>query len=150
MACKSGSISLVYDVNGKPTGEFDLHCDGGCTEKNERCDWVEHFHYKGKVSVSAVFCHCTRLYDNGKLERVTPLDPPGKLTRCEESAGMLWITKDSVCEMEPHCFGGCNDEDRECRLKQPPKEEWKTIEGGPYPRRVRIVTWECSCELKEK
>ncbi|HTD24483.1 MAG TPA: hypothetical protein VK738_17630 [Terriglobales bacterium] len=152
MACKSGTISLVYDVNGKPTGEFDLHCANGCTERNEKCDWVEHFHYKSPslVGVSAVFCHCTRIYEGGKVEHVTSGNPPGRLTRCDESAGMLWITEGDVCKMVPHCFGGCDDDDYECKVKEPPQEEWKTIEGGPFPRRVRVVTWECACQLKQK
>ena len=149
MACKSGTISLVYDVNGKPTGEFDLHCANGCTEKNEVCDWVEHFQYNGRTSVSAVFCHCTRVYDGGKVEHVTSGHPPGKLTRCDESAGMLWITRDDICTMEPHCFGGCDEEDRECTLSEP-KDEWKTIEGKPFARRVRVRTWQCTCQLKSK
>jgi hypothetical protein len=146
MACVSESVSLYFDVNGKPTGEFKIKCSGDCTG-TEKCDWVRHPRYKDDPDVSAIFCHCTAVRD-GVVDHWTPLGPPGHRTRCEDSIGIVCTVKGDTCELKPTCFGSCDDDGFECKPDDP-KSEWITIETpGGGGRMVRVETYKCVCKHK--
>lgn len=150
MPCASTSVSLVYDIHGRQTGEFEFTCEGSCEEAGHRCDWVEYVDVRNRIS--KYYCGCARDLGEGRLNRYTTVPPPGRLTRCEKNIVLIATTRkegdEEICVLEPHCAGGCDDEDRECVLKTL-KEEWQTIdEPGKRPRRVKIKSYACECRFR--
>ena len=152
MPCTTTSVSLIYDIHGDQTGEFEFECGGKCEEHEgpkKRCDWAQYFSHDPEEPI-VICCACVSVFDGGKVERITQSKPAGKLTHCEDSIALRVKTSkkgdQEVRELEPFCRGGCDDAKFTCTREV--KEDWQILEEpGRRPRMVQVKKYTCVCKI---
>jgi len=133
MACET-RVSIYYDLEGKPTGEYKIDCTTGDCANDGKCKKVEHPSEDGKST--RVYCAC--------------VNADGSETPRNGCALELVVTKGSDDQVQLKlvcCPKPCKEKNcEECQLVSSGKKKTTLDKDSDHSREVQEEEFRCECQ----